>query len=366
MNRLFQIFILFQLTACSCSDSGKKKIQETTDLLSFRASFSIAPISEPVAIGELITFKISLTDTSKKFDSIRFFVNGERLGQEKFNPQQRNLEFQWDSKGSNTGTHVFQLEALASANEPEMASTSFFLKSDLEPEILTYQLVNTFPHSPLSFTQGLEWQENRLYEGTGLNGKSALMEIYPQTGKDLIRKDLDHEFFGEGITIMGDKLYQITWQNKKGFVYQLPGLEKVKEFSYPNDGWGLTHWNDGLLMSEGSNKLYWLDAQSFQRKKTIEVWDNKRPVTALNELEEVDGIVYANIYQSDTIVKIDPKTGKVLAYIDLTGILPESDRNGDEDVLNGIAWRKEEKLFYVTGKNWPKLYAVRFVKKRPI
>lgn len=349
----------------SISCTTDPKTETSNDLLSYRAVFSIQPILHPVAMGDSVVFNISQTDSSKHFDSISYQMDGQVWGKIK-GSLSNSIRLSWDSKEATTGTHVFSITGLSGKNEPESASQTFFIQSDKAPESYTFEVVKTLPHDPESFTQGLEWQGSQLYEGTGLNGKSAVMQIDPASGKSLIRKDLESAFFGEGITIMDGKLFQITWQNKKGFVYQLPGLEKIKEFGYATDGWGLTHWNGKLAMTEGSNKIFFLNPSNFSQTGKLEVWDHKNPVEELNELEEIDGFIYANKYRTDTIVKIDPKSGKVMAYINLAGILPEKDRTGDEDVLNGIAWRPDEKLMYVTGKNWPKMFAIRMIKKQSI
>lgn len=362
MFRIITFLGFLLIVACSC-ESGTKNIKEKpVDLLQVRAAFAIEPVMTVHSIGDSVQFNLRQLD-SARFDSLIFKVDGDVFEKLLSNPS-RNLSVKWYSVESKTGSHVFSVSAFSGQNEPKQASHSFFLKSDVVPELYGYQIFKTLPHDPESFTQGLEWSDGLLYEGTGLHGKSAIMQVDPETGKSLIRKNLDQEFFGEGITILGDKLYQITWQNKRGFVYQLPQIEKIKEFGYASDGWGLTNLNNQLIMSDGTNRLFFINPDQFNQNKVLEVWDNKRPVDAINELEEIDGFIYGNKYQTDTLVKIDPKSGKILAYIDLTGLLPDADRNGEEDVLNGIAWKADEKLIYVTGKNWPKMYGIRLVKKR--
>lgn len=362
MFRFLVPTFLFFIFACSCETGSQKTSEGPVDLLQARAAFAIEPILKVYGLGDTVSFIVRQID-STQFDSILFRVDGSVI-EKNFKPDPLTKTLKWVSTTATTGSHVFSVTGFLGQKEPQQASHSFFLKSNQIPEIYGYQIVKTLPHNPESFTQGLEWKGNQLFEGTGLNGKSAIMQVDPSTGEAILRKDLPQEFFGEGITIVGDKLVQITWQNKRGFVYQLPGLEKIKEFGYSTDGWGLTHWNQQLVMSDGTNRLFFINPTQFNQSGLLEVWDNKKPVEEINELEEIDGFIFANKYRTDTILKIDPKSGKVLAYIDLTAILPESERTGDEDVLNGIAWRADEKLIYVTGKNWPKMYAIKLVKKQ--
>lgn len=370
LDRLFHVFrfliptFFIFIIACSCETGSQKTTEGPVDLLQARATFAIEPILKVYSLGDTIPFTFRQID-STQFDSIFIKVDGSVI-EKIFKPDHLTKNLKWVSTTATTGSHVFSVIGFSGQNDPQQASHSFFLKSNLAPEIYGYRIIKTLPHNPESFTQGLEWNGNQLFEGTGLNGKSAIMQVDPSTGKEMIRKDLPQEFFGEGITIVGDKLVQITWQNKRGFVYQLPALEKIKEFGYSTDGWGLTHWNKQLVMSDGTNRLFFLNPDQFNQTGLLEVWDNKKPIEEINELEEIDGFIFANKYRTDTLLKIDPKSGKILAYIDLTGILPESDRTGDEDVLNGIAWRADEKLIYVTGKNWPKMYAIKLVKKQAI
>ncbi len=361
-NRLGLFWIsIFLIQAC-----GPEKEKTTTeDLLSQRAYFSIQAITKPITIGEDVQFTFEMLDSSKKMDSLVYSLNGELVGSS-LNPGLMQQQFVCNSENKNTGTYTFKIEGFQKGNITETATQSFNLKSDIVPEFYTFEVIKTFPHDPQSFTQGLEWYEGKLWEGTGLNGKSAAMETDFQTGKAVQRIDLDNEYFGEGITIWNKQLFQITWQNRKGFVYSLPQLKKIREFSYPTDGWGLCHIGNELIMSDGSNSIYFYEPQDFKQKRKIEVWDNKNPVSSLNELEAVEGNIWANKYQTDTLVKIDPITGKVLAYADLSGILKDEDRKGEEDVLNGIAYNAEEKLYYVTGKNWPKVFAIRLVKRKSI
>lgn len=229
------------------------------------------------------------------------------------------------------------------------------------PASLGYSIVNVFPHDTAYFTQGLIWHNNTLYEGTGLYAQSHLMKMDLQTGKALQKLSLDPKFFGEGITILNNKIYQLTWEEKKAFVYDLATFKKIGEFNWPMEGWGLTHNGSQLIISTGNSNLYFVNPETFAIERTLGVYDNNGYLANLNELEYVDGKVYANVWNDDRIVRIDPQTGLVEARIDLTGILLKTNQPiyGNKDVLNGIAYNPDTKSFYVTGKKWPALYEIK-------
>jgi glutamine cyclotransferase len=222
-----------------------------------------------------------------------------------------------------------------------------------------YQVINTYPHDPTAFTQGLIYQDDIFYEGTGLVGQSTLRKVDPETGEVQQRYDLSHDFFGEGITIFGDKLYQLTWQSHVGFVYDKDSFELLQTFSYPTEGWGLTHDGERLIMSDGTANLYFWDPETLQEIDRVEVRDQQgQPITQLNELEYIEGEVYANVWRTDQIVRINPDTGQVLGWITLSGLLSTADLAQPVDVLNGIAYDAETERLFITGKWWPKLFEI--------
>ncbi|MEZ4662484.1 MAG: glutaminyl-peptide cyclotransferase [Caldilineaceae bacterium] len=224
-----------------------------------------------------------------------------------------------------------------------------------------YEVVQSYPHDPAAFTQGLIWLDDIFYEGTGLRGRSSLRQVDRVTGTVLKQIDLPEQYFGEGVTILGDKLYQLTWQSHVGFVYDKNTFEQLAEFNYPTEGWGITHDGQDLIMSDGTSTLYIWDPETLQELGQIHVTDQGQPVVRLNELEYINGQIYANIWQTDRIAVIDPATGNVTAWLDLAGILTPADRTGGEDVLNGIAYNAENDTLYITGKLWPKLFEIRTV-----
>jgi glutamine cyclotransferase len=223
-------------------------------------------------------------------------------------------------------------------------------------------IMNTYPHDPDAFTQGLVFKNGFLYEGTGLNGKSSLRKIDIETGKILQMRQLPSYFFGEGITVFDSKIIQLTYRSRVGFVYDLSSFELIKTFTYPTEGWGLTHNGAQLIMSDGTATLFFLDPDSFAITGRLKVIDENGPVHRLNELEFVRGEIYANIWQTNLIARIDPKSGKVKAWIDIKGIVPVGDRKERrEGVPNGIAYDEQNDRLFVTGKLWPKIFEIRIV-----
>lgn len=224
--------------------------------------------------------------------------------------------------------------------------------------VIYYKVKGTWPHDTDAFTQGLVVHNGLLYESTGQEGKSWIGIIDVKTGVPDKKIILDDKYFGEGITILNDKIYQLTYTTKVGFVYDLDTFEKIREFKQPlKEGWGITHDNKNLIVSEGTDKLYFLDTTSLQPVRSIAVTDDNGPVTKLNELEYVDGFIYSNIWETNTILKINPADGKVVGKLDLTGLAQNAAlRNPQANVLNGIAYHPGTKLFLVTGKNWPSIY----------
>ena len=227
----------------------------------------------------------------------------------------------------------------------------------------TYRIKNTYPHDPSAFTQGLVYRDGILYESTGLRGRSSVRRVSLETGNILSQTSLLPEFFGEGIAVFGDRIYQLTWTTGVGFIYDKKTLALLQEFRYGIEGWGMTHDGKFLIVSDGSATLYYWDPQTFREAKRLSVTAGGKPVTNLNELEFVEGEIYANIWQQDRIARISPETGEVTGWIDLKGLLAPADRHGVEDVLNGIAYDPAKKRLFVTGKLWPKLFEIEIVDK---
>ena len=257
----------------------------------------------------------------------------------------------------------------ACANESELAESVTAesprvptnLSTTAAPPVYSYRVIRSYPHDHQAFTQGLVYEAGELYEGTGLRGQSSLRRVDLETG--LVRQQhvLPKQYFGEGITIFGDRIIQLTWQSRIGFVYDRASFQLVQQFSYPTEGWGITHDGNRLIMSDGTANLYFLEPDTFTRIDHIEVHDDQGPVVRLNELEYVRGDVYANVWQTDRIARIELLTGRVAAWIDLTGLLSAAERQPHVDVLNGIAYDAENDRLFVTGKWWPKLFEIQIV-----
>jgi glutamine cyclotransferase len=224
-----------------------------------------------------------------------------------------------------------------------------------------YKIVHVFPHDPSAFTQGLIYKDGFLYEGTGLNGKSSIRKVDLENGITRQRYDLPSQYFGEGITDWGGNLLELTWTSNTCFVYDRKTFRLLRTFHYEGEGWGLTHDDKHLIMSDGTAQLRFIDPESFRELKRVTVTDNGKPIQNLNELEYINGEIFANIWMSDKIAILSPKTGKVLRWLDLSGILPEHNTLAGNAVLNGIAYDASSGRIFVTGKLWPKLFEIKLI-----
>jgi glutamine cyclotransferase len=227
--------------------------------------------------------------------------------------------------------------------------------------LYTYRVRESYPHDPQAFTQGLVYHEGVLYEGTGLRGRSSLRKVELETGEVLQLRPLPEPYFGEGIAILRERIYQLTWQSNVGFIYELDTLTQVDQFRYPTEGWGLTHDGTQLIMSDGTATLRFLEPTDLSEVRQVTVRDGGQPVARLNELEYVRGEVWANVWQTDRIARIDPRDGTVVGWIDLSGLLSLEEREGQVDVLNGIAHDANNDRIFVTGKLWPKLFEIEVI-----
>jgi glutaminyl-peptide cyclotransferase len=223
----------------------------------------------------------------------------------------------------------------------------------------TYRVIDTYPHDPNAFTQGLVFDNGNFFESTGYYGNSSLRKVDPNNGRVLKKYSLPNEFFGEGLTIVGNSLIQLTWREQIGFVYDKDTFTIERNFSYSNEGWGLTFDGNRLIMSDGSSNLYFLDPTTFKEIGQIKVHDGNKTLKNINELEFVNGDIYANIWMQNTIVIINPGTGQVKGYIDLSGLYHPTSA---EAVLNGIAYDKQADRLFVTGKNWPSIYHIKIIR----
>ena len=246
---------------------------------------------------------------------------------------------------------------MLSGQSPRQAQT-------IRPPEYSFKVIRVFPHDPTAFTQGLSYRDGFLYEGTGLEGHSSLRKVRLETGEVVQRVDLASEFFGEGITMLKNEIVQLTWHSQTGFVYNVSDFRLLRRFSYPGEGWGLATNGREIFMSDGTNEIRILDGATLQEKRRLKVHDGSMPIDQLNELEFVEGEIFANVWQTDRIARISPQSGKVTGWIDLKGILSPMYQLESGAVLNGIAYDPTGKRLFVTGKLWPRIFEIQLVPKQ--
>ncbi len=259
------------------------------------------------------------------------------------------------------GVSASDVGEVRSARNNGTVSTQADSTSAGKPRRYTYRVIRTYPHDATAFTQGLVYEGGFFFEGTGLYGRSSLRKVVPETGEIMRMQPLESRYFGEGITIFGNRVIQLTWVARTGFVYDKERFERLRSFTYSTEGWGITHDGRRLIISDGTPTLYFRDPETFEELGRVEVRDNGGPVTRLNELEYVEGEIYANVWETDLIARIDPESGRVLGWMDLTGLFAGRERLGADATLNGIAYDAKGKRLFVTGKRWPKLFEIEAV-----
>jgi glutamine cyclotransferase len=360
---LLLIVILF-LTAQSCSPgNGSTEGHPLTPSNSNRITRLVEPASPlTTPLGEEIRVVLAIPD-SVLVDSVGAYLGGNlirSIPEFSGSQNQGRLEFTLSTDGEKTGVSGLRIRLFFAGGKSENHSMQVTLLSNIKPVEYGYQVVKEYPHDVAAYTQGLEYLEGVLYEGTGNYGTSSLRRVTLETGEVNKIRDLDQSLFGEGITVLGERIYQITYKSQVGFIYDKTTFEEIQKIYYQNrEGWGLTNNGEELIMSDGTNIIYFLDPEMFTINRQIQVYHNEGPADNLNELEYINGKIWANRYYTDEIVIIDPETGKVEGQINLKGILKATDRRPNTDVLNGIAWDKKGERLFVTGKLWPKLFEIR-------
>ena len=315
------------------------------------SSFISPEAGKTINVGDTLDLQVRLND---KADSVVYFADGERLSN---SVDEKPVSIQTAKLA--LGMKAITAKIYRKGAEPEEISTSIVLKSSLIPLKVAYSVVQEFKHDTGSYTQGLEYHNGFFYESDGLVGESSIRKVEPTTGKVLQLTPIDN-VFAEGITIIGDKILMLTYKENINFEYDLKSLKILRQFPtpYARDGWGLCNDGSKIYNSDGSNLLHILNKDTYMEEGYIEVYDNNGPVGSLNELEYIDGMIYANIYESDRIVIINPANGQVTAEIDLSALNPDPSRDPDL-VLNGIAWDTVGKRLFVTGKKWDKLFQIK-------
>ncbi len=317
-----------------------------------------SPGSQQVIIpGKEIELKLSLSGRDVSADSVEVYI-----GPSKIKVLKKELSSPISVRHINPANTFLRARAFLSDGSSLSASVPVKVVSDIVPVKYTYRVIREFPHDPKAYTQGLEYVNGYLYESTGNYGESSIRKEDLETGEILKFRNLPSDIFGEGITYIHNKIYQITYKSQVGFIYNAENFELLQKFYYQNkEGWGLCNNGTDILMSDGTNEIYYMDTTYFSQVKKIQVFDNTGEVDLLNELELINGKLYANRYTTNEIVIIDPATGKVEGKIDMSGILKPEDRHPGIDYFNGIAYDHKNKRIFVTGKYWPKIYQVVFI-----
>ncbi len=361
---IFLSVILLLTWTLSCSGrSGKMKEAgvHTSTVLNEEVSSKLIKIISPeentgFKLYQPVKVILALEDKTRVPDSVTVYFDGKYVTSVKSDPWEYSISPVFIVT---TGRKSLKVTAFKGGKPQNTVTRFMIIYSDLVPKKYGYKVIHTFPHNRDAFTQGLVYDKGVLYEGTGQETGSTLREVALETGKVIRQLNLDDSLFGEGITLYHDRIYQVTWKNKIGFVYNKSDFKLINKIYYQTEGWGLTNIDDKIVMSDGTNILYFFEPEMFTIVKRIEVYDNEKKVDQLNEIEYINGEIWANIWMTDLIARIDPVSGKVLAYIDLKGILPKSDRDAETDVLNGIAYDNQGKRIFVTGKRWPKLFEIK-------
>jgi glutamine cyclotransferase len=337
--------ILLGLFAVACQDKAK----EHENLF----AFNTAAFKETYTPDESVTLEIQNTQ-NKTIDSIIYYVNDAKVASKK-GAEKVSLALLDKKLGYQN------LKALVYFEGENVETTARIeVISNVVPKLLNYTIVNTFAHDTLAFTEGLEFYRDTLIESTGQNGISHFRKYDYKTGKIFKQVNLENEYFGEGITVINNKIYQLTWQSNVGFIYDANTLKKLKTFPYDKkiEGWGMTHDDKHIYQSDGTEKIWKMDPETQKMVDFINVYTNSNKIKSINELEWIDGKIYGNIWQKDAIAVINPATGAVEGVLDLSGLRSKV-KAKPEDVLNGIAFNPKTKTIFVTGKNWDKLFEIR-------
>ena len=338
------------------TNNNKTQVDTTKSVEELNNIVISSPLeNESYKIGEIVNINFSLKDKFK-IDSVRLFIDGKYIKSIETNI----AELATDSL--KTGKHKIKIVCFYNGKK-ERKRRFITLKSDIIPKKLSYKIIKKYKHDKASYTQGLIYYKGFIYEGTGQWRESMLRKEKIENDELIQSYSLPDNVFGEGIVIIDDKIIQLTWQAKTAYRYDLNSFKLLNTFNYQTEGWGITNYGKNLIMSDGSNKLYVLEKDFFTKLYEIEVFDDNGPVNYLNELENVNGNIFANIYQSNFIVEINPKNGKVISKLDLSELVPSEYKNDDDNVLNGIAYNSENNHFYITGKRWPVLYELEILKK---
>lgn len=337
----YLILICLSLFLTNCGDTNTSK----------QTGFSINTKVKSLMLGDTLDLSI---DNPKKLNitNVSYLLDGKQID--------KNAILNTISLGEKTITATVNYD-----DNSETITKSIKVFNNIIPSIYTYEVVNTYPHDMTSYTQGLEFHNGELYESTGQYKESKLRKVNFETGEVVKNINLDDIYFGEGLTVLNDKIYQLTWRKNKGFVYDVNTFEKLSSFNYgkSKEGWGICNDDNTLYKSDGTEKIWLLNPENLTEQSYIEVYTEKGKIPSLNELEWINGKIFANIYQRNGVVIINPKTGGVEGVIDFKPLRKLVTQHDELDVLNGIAYHPERETIFVTGKNWDKLFEVRIKKQ---
>lgn len=356
-TKLLTVFplVLSLLVSCNPKPTSNNDLTDTHQIT--KQVFSLVNPKRDFILrkGQPIEIQIKTTDKDILPDSIHIYIGADLISSLK----NSSLLTTINATPLKLGKQNLRVVVYFNDSLSQNLNCPVVILSDTKPILLRQKVIRSFPHDESSYTQGFIYYNHALYEGTGRNGNSKLRKIDPMNGKVLKEIKLDNEFFGEGITIFNNEIYQLTYLSKVGFIYDLESFELIRKFDLQtSEGWGLTNDSKNLISSDGSSILYFYDPEYLTQVSQIDVCDDKGPITNLNELEYIEGYIYANVYGEPVIVKIDAQTGAVVAKLDLQSIFPENIPLDIDHVLNGIAFNHETKTFFVTGKLWPIIYEI--------
>ena len=354
MKRILLVTCLLSILVVGCNDDTTTSKNRKLDNLNYRVT---SPTNNSKMVcGEPLLIKL-IVENEEVFQSIELRLNDSIIAHEKNVATEFSATI--DTKNLRVGFHNLQFVLTTSSGKELVDNRSIIFFSDILPDMQVVKIIKEYPHLTTNYTQGLEFYKGKLFEGTGQKGQSMLAEINVQTGAIVRKVKLPDYMFGEGITILDDEVYQLTWEDRVCFVYDVHTFEKKREYKYFGEGWGLANDGTHLIMSNGTSEIVFRDPQTFEKIRSIYVFGSTQEYVFINELEYHDGAIYANVYQENFILKIDPSSGKVLAKIDCMEAVQRGKEMGD--VLNGIAFSPNTQNFFITGKNWPKMFEVQFV-----
>jgi glutamine cyclotransferase len=341
----FLAVILLGITLVGCKEKNKGE----------NSLFTIDDSAFPAHLTQKEALNIGiLNPKSKEIDSVAYFVNDQRVGGTK-----GAANFRFELIDQKLGYQYLKAKVYFGGDSSD-ATSRIEVVSDIEPKLLKYKVVNTFPHDKKAFTEGLEFYKDTLYESTGQEGASFIKKYDYKTGKVFSQIDLDQQYFGEGITFINDKLFQLTYKNKKGFIYNAKTLKLEKTFDYEKDieGWGMTNDGKYIYQTDGTEKIWKVDPATQKMIDYVNVYSGESKIKAVNEIEWIDGKIYANVWFKDAIAVVNPNSGAVEAILNLSDLRKTMTDITKDDVLNGIAYNPKTKTIFVTGKNWSKMFEI--------